>query len=92
VAAAEEVTSFRSFAKEFLETYVVTNNKPSEADSKESILTRHLLPAFASRRLDQIGKRDIEAYKAKKLRDDNSASRARRGSSGSRRRSPRSTS
>jgi integrase len=49
----------------------VTNNKPSEADSKETILTKHLLPAFGSRRPDQICKRDIEAYKAKKLRDDN---------------------
>jgi integrase len=68
--ATSEVPTFRIFAQEFLETYVVTNNKPSEAQSKEMILRRHLVPAFGSTRLDQIGKRDVEAYKAKKLRED----------------------
>ncbi len=61
------VPTFKTFSKEFMTVYVQTNNKPSEVQSKESILRRHLLPAFRRKRLDEIGQRDIERYKSKKL-------------------------
>jgi integrase len=65
--AAMAVPQFAAFAERFMSTYVLTNNKPSENSSKESILRVHLLPEFGDARLDQIGPSEIEAYKAKKL-------------------------
>ena len=60
---------FREFATRFLETYAKTNNKPSEVESKEMILRVHLVPAFGEVALDDIEPREIEVYKAKKLKD-----------------------
>jgi integrase len=62
-----EAPRFSDFARRFLKTYARTNNKPSEVETKEAILRVHLLPEFGHRRLDQIGPKQIEAYKAKKL-------------------------
>jgi integrase len=64
-----EVPRFDDFAKTFLETYVKTNNKPSEEASKEMILRIHLTPAFGKLRLDAIGAEQIESYKARKIAD-----------------------
>lgn len=64
------VPQFSAFAERFMSTYAVTNNKPSENCSKESILRVHLLPEFGDSRLDQIGPSEIEEYKAKKLMSD----------------------
>jgi integrase len=64
---AGPVPTLEAFAREFLECYAVPNNKPSEVVSKETILRVHWLPFFESRRLDEIGARDIERYKAAKL-------------------------
>lgn len=58
--------TFRAFAVEWLKTYVLVNNRPSEVVSKESILRVHLIPFFDNRPLDTIGPKDIEAYKAAK--------------------------
>jgi len=63
----EEVPRFEAFKKEFMETYVAANNKPSERISKTSMLKFHLVPAFGRMRLDEIGTRDIERFKAEKL-------------------------
>ncbi len=63
----KETPTFAAFVKTFEETYVKTNNKPSEAETKKSIFKKHLVPAFGKLKLDQIGSREIEAYKAKKL-------------------------
>lgn len=60
---------FREFTTRFLETYAKTNNKPSEVESKEMILRVHLVPAFGEVALDDISPREIEVYKAKKLKD-----------------------
>ena len=60
---------FREFAKEFIRDYATTNNKPSEVRSKTMILNLHLLPTFGNQRLDAIGVRQIEAYKAKKIQE-----------------------
>jgi len=53
------------FADEFLSKYVKTNNKPSEVASKEMTIRVHLKPAMGSKRLDQIGPREVEATRRK---------------------------
>jgi integrase len=68
VADPCDLPTSAEFSTRFLETYVATNNKPSEIESKQMILRVHLLPEFGNVRLDQIGAREIEANKAKKLR------------------------
>jgi integrase len=72
VPVHKEVPRFDEFEKRFVEVYASTNNKPSEVRSKRSILRQHLVPAFGRFRLDQIGMRQIEEYKAKKLHDEES--------------------
>jgi integrase len=62
----KDVPTLSKFVPEF-EADVVSNNKPSEVDSKRAILRAHLIPAFGPQRLDDIGERRIEAYNAKKL-------------------------
>ncbi len=52
------------FAKEFLATYVRSNNKPSTASTKEGILRSAVVPFFGRMRLDEIGPREIERFKA----------------------------
>ncbi len=56
------------FANEFLNTYAVANNKPSEVSAKRVNLSNHLIPVFGKKREDEISSRDVEAYKAAKLR------------------------
>lgn len=68
--APPEVPLVDDFAVEFLKVYALANNKLSEQESKEAILRVHLLPAFTGKRLDQIGAREVEAYKAGKLHGD----------------------
>jgi hypothetical protein len=65
----KEAPLFRVFAEEFFSGYVVANNKHAERLSKRSILNHHLLPAFGGLRLSAIGLREVELYKARKLRD-----------------------
>jgi integrase len=65
--ARKEMT-FTEFADEFMDVYVQVNNKRSERDSKRGILDNHLLPFFGPKRLCEIRNRQIEQYKAKKLR------------------------
>jgi integrase len=64
---------FADFAREFEDTYAMTNNKPSERASKEMILRVHLVPAFGTKRLDAITPLDIERYKAGKIKAGRSA-------------------
>ena len=54
------------FKGEFLDRYARVNNKPSEVESKATILRRHLVPAFGHLRLGDIRRREIDAYKANK--------------------------
>lgn len=67
--ARKEPPRFSKFAEEFLETYAEANNKPSEVASKRVSLKNHLVPVFGKKRLDEIGARDVEAYKAMKLKE-----------------------
>jgi integrase len=60
----KEVPTLKVFSEEFLSTYCVTNNSPSEQQGKRHIFNKHLLPRFGNRRIDSIGVRDFEAMKA----------------------------
>ena len=51
---AKEAPKFSAYAAEFLETYVLANNKPSKRSMKACILKHHLVPAFGGMRLDSI--------------------------------------
>lgn len=53
---------------EFEETYVRANNKPSVQKERRRIIAQHLRPVFGAMRLDEIGLRDIEKFKADVLR------------------------
>jgi integrase len=64
---APELPTLAEFAERFMTTYATTNNKPSEIESKRSILRVHLVPELGELRLNRIGPPEIEAYKAKKL-------------------------
>ena len=66
-ANTKEVPTLHKFMPEFMATYVASNNKPSERISKEGAFRVHLLPAFGRLRLDEIGTREVEKFKASKL-------------------------
>jgi integrase len=66
-ANTKEVPTLHKFMPEFMATYVAGNNKPSERVSKEGAFRVHLLPAFGRLRLDEIGTREVEKFKASKL-------------------------
>ena len=67
----KEVPTLAAFQVRFLD-YADVNNKPSTAYAKRWVLRQHLVPAFGKWRLDTIGPADIEAYKARKLREKQS--------------------
>jgi len=50
------------FAKKFIDTYARANNKPSEVQSKQTILKMHLVPELGSLKLSEICQRKIETY------------------------------
>ncbi|MCB9557340.1 MAG: site-specific integrase [Deltaproteobacteria bacterium] len=59
-----EAPGFAAFAEEFMETYVASNNKPSERESKECIFRNYLNPRFGNHSLETISYRDVERFKA----------------------------
>ena len=63
-----ETPTFEQFSRDWFDTYVKTNNKPTEQRSKESTLRVHLVPFFGTMKLDRITTADIERFKAAKLR------------------------
>jgi hypothetical protein len=63
----KEVPKFAAYADDFLKTYVVANNKPSEREAKACILRHHLLPRFGDMPLDAIKMHAIETLKASLL-------------------------
>jgi integrase len=65
----------KEFAKEFLKTYAVANNKPSEVDTKDRILRLHIVPALGDLLLSEVTAHRIEQFKAEKLRTGLSAKR-----------------
>jgi integrase len=65
----KEAPTLKEFSKDFIETYAVNNNKPSEVKGKKSIFKHHLLDVFGRTRIDKIGAKEIEKYKNKKLKE-----------------------
>ena len=59
------VPTLEAFVPEFLNTYARVNNKHSEVETKTTICRHHLVPFFGRMRLNAIGPRHIEAFKAK---------------------------
>lgn len=57
---------FGEFSAEWYETYVRTNNKPSEQRTKEIVLRVHLVPYFGKMKLQDITALEVEKYKAVK--------------------------
>lgn len=68
----KEPKTVKEFSKDFLANYVATNNKPSEQTTKRRVLEMHLLPYFGALGLSDVGQREIEAYKARKLKEGSS--------------------
>jgi len=68
---AAKTMTLAEFAPEWLKTYALVHNSPSEVIAKEVILRRHLIRFFDNCTLDQITTRDIERYKAAKLKPEN---------------------
>ena len=64
VRITKEVPRFSAYADEFMRSYAVANNKPSEQEAKACILRNHLTPAFGEMRLDEIKTHPIEMLKA----------------------------
>jgi len=58
---------FREFAKDFIDTYAVNNNKQAEVAGKRAAFRDHLTPFFGGYHLDRIGTELLEKYKATKI-------------------------
>lgn len=69
IAPPKEVPTLATFADTFVDTFAKSNNRPSTAREKRRCLDRSILPALGGLRLDAIGPRHIEAFKAKRLAD-----------------------
>lgn len=63
----KQVRTLSAFAGEFLTVYAEVNNKPSEVAKKLQLLDKHLLPLLGRLRLDEITRKDVDAYKRAKL-------------------------
>lgn len=64
---ADPLSTFDAYVEHWLATYVRTNNRRSEQESKANVVRLHLGPFFENRPLAAITRRDIEAYKASRL-------------------------
>src|SRR5690606_1745560 len=65
----QSVPTLAEFATIFLETYATTNNRPSTVREKRRALGRGLLDELGHLRLDRIGTREVEAFKARRKND-----------------------
>lgn len=64
---APAVPTFERFAREFLDTYAVVRNKPSEVEAKRVILRVHLTPRFGHLTLAEIDVRACMALQSELL-------------------------
>lgn len=61
-----ECPTFAVFAREWFETYVKANNKPSEQYNKSTHLNKHLIPFLGKLKLGEITAEHVERFKAAK--------------------------
>jgi integrase len=57
-----------TFFEEWLETYALTENKPSEYNAKCTIVRKYLTPFFGKLMLDQIDEEQIARFKAAQIK------------------------
>ncbi len=69
VAAARPIPTFAELAETWITKVVPTTCKASTARDYESILQRHLLPAFGDRQVDHITRFDIKNLLLGKIKD-----------------------
>lgn len=62
----EPCTNFSIFVDKWFNTYVITNNKPSEQLNKKTAIKNHLKPFFGKMDIDKISALNIEEFKALK--------------------------
>jgi len=62
-AVAEKLTTFAEFSKEWFETYVKANNKPSEQRNKEIALRKYLVPSFGGTAVSGITDFQVDRFK-----------------------------
>jgi integrase len=67
-----EPVTFTDFAWDWHETYVKANNRECEQKTKEIYLRVHLVPFFGHKQLNEVDKRDLERFKAEKIREGQS--------------------
>jgi integrase len=67
--ANKRAPTLEEFHREFMASYVANNNKPSEESSKDGHFRNHLVPFFGSKKLQNIGAKEVELFKAQKLKD-----------------------
>lgn len=60
-----QTPTFAEFAERWMTEYVMVKNKPSEQRNKRTVLRAHLIPAFGSRRLNEIKTVDVDQYAAR---------------------------
>ena len=65
----DKIPRFAEFADYFIETYAMTNNRPSTVREKRRALRRGLLEHLGHLRLDMIGPRQIESFKARRKKN-----------------------
>lgn len=65
----KETPTLTEFEAEFIAYYAEANNKPSEVVAKLSIYKHHLVPFFGKLKLNDIGPRELERFKACKIKD-----------------------
>lgn len=63
-----ELPTYKEHAQDWMDTYVLVNNKPSEVAAKRKILKHHLLPFFGKMRLDEISKKSIDRFKGAQIK------------------------
>jgi integrase len=64
----ESEKTFAEFVRNEFKAYATANNSPAERLRKKRVLEFHLLPWFGDEYLRDIGAKDVEAYKAEKLK------------------------
>lgn len=64
----KETQNAAEYFAEWLDTYALTENKPSEHNAKETIIRLHLSPYFGKLRLDEIDEEKIARFKAAQIK------------------------
>jgi integrase len=63
----QNAQTFAAWAREMVDVYAASNNKPTERARKAQVFRDHLVPALGELRVDRVGIGDVERYKAARL-------------------------